>query len=113
MTWQRFALVLLEAENILQLTLTYSLFQQKFPTTTEQLLENTYPAAKADLMSDIVSAWRAINNGTTLVTTKTQKKYWQHWKQYARTWNKDPFLDDASELEQGIILTAFAARVWT
>eukprot|EP00957_Ditylum_brightwellii_P129410 9872345-Ditylum_brightwellii.AAC.1 len=64
-------------------------------------------------MSDIVSAWCAIDKCTTPATTKTREMYWWHRQQYARTWNKDPFLDNASELEQGIILSAFAARVQT
>eukprot|EP00957_Ditylum_brightwellii_P071281 5418852-Ditylum_brightwellii.AAC.1 len=42
-----------------------------------------------------------------------REKYWRHWQQYAKRWNKDSFLDNASELKQGIIITAFAARVRT
>eukprot|EP00957_Ditylum_brightwellii_P000784 61910-Ditylum_brightwellii.AAC.1 len=42
-----------------------------------------------------------------------REKYWRHWQQYAKIWHKDPFLDNASELKQGIILTAFTARVRT
>eukprot|EP00957_Ditylum_brightwellii_P166750 12692930-Ditylum_brightwellii.AAC.2 len=60
-----------------------------------------------------LSIQRAINNGTTHATTKAQAKYWHHWKQYACQWKKSSFLDDASELECGIILTAFVARVRT
>eukprot|EP00957_Ditylum_brightwellii_P194715 14832332-Ditylum_brightwellii.AAC.1 len=77
------------------------------------LLANADTTTKAQLTSDVMSAWRAIDNGTTPVTTKTHQKYWCHWQKYIRLWNKDEFLDDASKLEQGILLTAFAARIRT
>eukprot|EP00957_Ditylum_brightwellii_P174220 13264165-Ditylum_brightwellii.AAC.1 len=46
----------------------------------KHLLVHIEPSAKAGAMSDIVSAWRAINNGTTPATTKARGNYWHHWK---------------------------------
>eukprot|EP00957_Ditylum_brightwellii_P134535 10256202-Ditylum_brightwellii.AAC.1 len=84
MTLRTFAPVLSEMVNTLQLTMIYSLSSTKLPLTTEKLLDNAYPATKAELTSDIVSAWRAINNGTTPATTKMRKKYWRHWQQHTK-----------------------------
>ena len=41
------------------------------------------------------------------------KKYWRHWSIYAKLWQRSPLLDDATQLERVVILTAFAQRVRT
>ena len=56
-------------------------------------------------------AWGAIDNGVTAQTAKTRQKYWHHWKTYVGQWKQDCFLENNTEIERGIILTAFAARV--
>eukprot|EP00957_Ditylum_brightwellii_P093971 7155361-Ditylum_brightwellii.AAC.2 len=79
----------------------------------KHLLVHVEPSTKVDVTSDTMSAWRAIDNGTTPATAKARGKHWHHWKKYVQLWKKDSFLDDTNRLECSIILTAFAARVRT
>ena len=60
-------------------------------------------------------AREAIANGVTHKTTQTRQKYWQHWRDYASLFTIDPFLQnsDNSNLEQELLICAFAARVRT
>ena len=76
-------------------------------------MEGVKNPLKTELTRDVLRAWRAIDNGITAKTAQSRTKYWQQWQRYARSWGKNPFLSDASKIEQGIILTAFAARVRT
>ena len=68
---------------------------------------------KTVLKGDIMSAWRAIDNGVVAQNSKTREKYWAHWKNYTTLYRKDPYLKTCSNAEQIIIVTAFAARVRT
>eukprot|EP00957_Ditylum_brightwellii_P100871 7688108-Ditylum_brightwellii.AAC.1 len=43
-------------------------------------MENAEATTKAQLTSDVLSAWRAIGNRTTLATTKARQKYWRPWQ---------------------------------
>ena len=65
------------------------------------------------MISDQVLAWREIAYGVTDKTTKTRKKYWEHWSGYCARFAIDPFLSNESKLQQIIILAGFAARVRT
>jgi hypothetical protein len=65
------------------------------------------------LARDIVSAWQAIDNGVVDQATRTRQKYWNHWVDYTSEFQQDPILEHLSELQQLVILTAFAARVRT
>ena len=62
---------------------------------------------------DVLSAWRAIDAGTTPTTAKTREKYWAAWCRYCSKWNQDPYLQGLEPLEATIIVSAFAARVRT
>jgi hypothetical protein len=68
---------------------------------------------KTALASDILSAWRAINNGVVAKNSQRREKYWGHWEQYCEAYNKHPHLTDCTSSEQIVIITAFAARVRT
>jgi hypothetical protein len=66
---------------------------------------------KADLMRDIMSAWRAIANGIVAKNTSTWEKYWAHWENYCAAFQLHPHLIDCNT--EKIIITAYAARVRT
>jgi hypothetical protein len=68
-------------------------------------------ATKIVLSRDILSAWRAIDNGVVDQATRTRQKYWKHWIQYTTEFKQDPLLDRLNNLQKLVILTAFAARV--
>jgi hypothetical protein len=68
---------------------------------------------KADLMCDIMSAWRAIANGVVAKNTSTQEKYWAHWENYCTAFQCHPHLINCNNTEKIIIITAYAARVRT
>jgi hypothetical protein len=68
---------------------------------------------KTLLAGDIMSAWRTIANGVVAANSKKREKYWRHWEQYCKAFNKHPHLTDCSPTQQILILTAFAARVRT
>ena len=75
---------------------------------------DTIPSSRrAELESDIIAAWTAIDNGVVDQNTKTREKYWAHWSDYTAAFHKDPFLRGCTNLEKSIIVTAFAARVRT
>ena len=76
-------------------------------------MEGVSPSKKALLRSDIISAWKAIDNGVVEQNNRERAKYWKHWTAYTQNFNKHPFLHDCSESEIIIILTAFAAKVRT
>ena len=80
-----------------------------FPPTVH-LLEGVPTAEKTDLTSDILRAWRYIDNGVTDQTSKVRYKYWRHWEEYCRHFNRNPRRTNKSKLEEGIILADFA--VW-
>ena len=61
----------------------------------------------------MLSAWEAIGNGVVDDNNKTHKKYWNYWKQYTKQFEVDPFLATCTNIQQIIIITAFAARVRT
>ena len=60
-----------------------------------------------------MSAWEAINNGVVDDNNKTRQKYWKHWTQYTHNFGVDPYLASCTNVQQVIIITAFAARVRT
>ena len=60
-----------------------------------------------------MSAWEAINNGVVDDNNKTREKFWQHWKDYTALFRVDPYLSKCTNVQQIIIITAFAARVRT
>ena len=74
-------------------------------------MEGVSPLAKNHLKSDVLAAWRAIDNGVVAQNTKTREKYWSYWTTYTKLFGKSPFLTDCTKVEQIIIVTAFAARV--
>jgi len=90
-------------------------FPQERPVQEEIgcLLDRIQGSGKADFACDQVLAWRAIAYGVTDKTTKTRKKYWEHWSGYCARFAIDPFLSNESKLQQIIILAGFAARVRT
>eukprot|EP00957_Ditylum_brightwellii_P067336 5110592-Ditylum_brightwellii.AAC.2 len=66
---------------------------------------------KACIVCDIMSVWQAVDNGVTHQTSKKRQKYWSHWQAYTRKFGQNVYLSDATNLEQQIIITAFAAQV--
>ena len=68
---------------------------------------------KVKLARDFLFAWRAIANGVTHQTSKTQQKYWEHWCSYTHACKSSPDLQQESTLHKAILLTGFAARVRT
>ena len=43
----------------------------------------------------------------------TRQKYWSRWSEYCSSFRIDPFLQEATKLEQIVLTTGFAARVRT
>ena len=76
-------------------------------------MDGVCDSVRATLTGDVVRSWRAIENGTTPATENGRQKYWKHWTQYVRCWNRGPFLDNETQLESNIIIQAYAARVRT
>ena len=87
--------------------------QPIFSTFTESLLARVHPSGQFNATSDVLSAWRAIDYGVTVVTAKNREKYWIAWRKYANMWKIDPFFQAVNEHEATIVVSAFAARVWT
>ena len=83
------------------------------PTPTEYLLEGIPVTRKLELTRDILSTWEGIANGVVDKNHKTREKYWACWTRYTQAFRKHPHLTDCSATQQIIIITAFAARVWT
>ena len=83
-----------------------------FPPTVH-LLEGVPTAEKTDLTSDILRAWRYIDNELYDQTFKVSHKHWKHWEEYCKHFNMHPNLTNASKLEKGMNLTAFSGRVRT
>ena len=55
--------------------------------------------------------WRAIDNDVVAQNTRTREKYWTHWRAYTKLFKKDPYLTSCTNVQQIIIVTAFAAQV--
>eukprot|EP00957_Ditylum_brightwellii_P107750 8220541-Ditylum_brightwellii.AAC.1 len=68
---------------------------------------------KIGVVCDIISAWQTVDNGLTHQTSKTRPKYRTHWQAYTRKFRQNTYLSDAFKLEHQIIITAFAAQVWS
>eukprot|EP00957_Ditylum_brightwellii_P088515 6741658-Ditylum_brightwellii.AAC.1 len=76
-------------------------------------LDTVDPIIEICLASDILLAWQAEDNVITGKVAKTRKTYWEHWKQYISAFKCSLFLTDATNFEQQVIITAFAALVRT
>ena len=77
------------------------------------LLDRVPSTQKSSIQGDILSAWEAINNGVVEDNNKTREKYWKHWRDYTKAFGVDPYLSSCPNVQQIIIITAFAARVRT
>ena len=65
------------------------------------------------VQGDISVAWKAIDNGVVDENNMTREKYWQHWREYRKMFQTDPYLEQCTNIQKIIIITAFAARVRT
>jgi hypothetical protein len=45
--------------------------------------------------------------------TKSRQKYWSHWVDYTAAFQQSPLLENLTDMQKLVILTAFAARVRT
>eukprot|EP00957_Ditylum_brightwellii_P087618 6670628-Ditylum_brightwellii.AAC.1 len=57
--------------------------------------------------------WKSVEDEAIPITTQARQKYWCYWCISVHHWRKDHYLLKALDLEQGIILTSFAAWVPT
>ena len=89
------------------------LIQLSFPSLPESFKEIVKDTFKGSIECDITLAWRAISDGVTAQTDRTQEKYWRHWNDYCKQCGTDPYLHSVKPHEQAITLTAFYARVRT
>ena len=76
-------------------------------------MDRVHVSNKVGTTSDVLSAWRAIDNGVTAQTAADREKYWKEWIRYAATWKIDPYLQNCDHLDIIIVVGAFAARVRT
>ena len=69
------------------------------------------PTSQVGVACDLLLAGRATATGIAAQTAHTQERYWKHWCSYCHECNVNPFLDGIPDIEQGFLVTGFAARV--
>ena len=70
-------------------------------------------STKIDFTRDVISPGHAIDLGVVEKTTRAREKYWTHWSCYSKNVSIDPLLERTDPLIRDVVITAFAARVWS
>jgi len=69
---------------------------------------------KFGFVSDFLFVWwRTIADGVTHQTTRDRHNHWKYWCAYSIQCTSDPYLRQLSKCKSAVLLTGFAARVWT
>jgi hypothetical protein len=90
-----------------------NLFQLVVPAPKQELLERVPAHLKNNYARDLNLADRAFHSGRLETTTRSRKKYWDHWQAYTRPLGVDPYLQDTGFSMQMQTLSGFMARVRT
>ena len=76
-------------------------------------MEKVQDTCKVSITCDLVLAWISIAYRVTVKNSMNRDKYWSNWSDYYKEYGTEPYLHSVNPCEQSIILTAFAARVYT
>jgi hypothetical protein len=85
--------------------------QSNVPPPTAQALADCDPGFRPLAERDLNAAWTAIEAAT--VDSTARRQGWQHWTNYCRGWNCDPWLVNTHPHQKTQRLLAFAARART
>jgi hypothetical protein len=94
-------------------TVSDDLFQINFPSPNSELVDCLPAHLRDSYARDFHLVDNTFHSGQLEATSRSRKKYWDHWQKYAAPVGVDPYLPDTPFSKQIRLLSGFAAQVRT
>ncbi len=90
-----------------------NIFQFKIPSANTEQLVGLPTHLHDSYACDFHLADDAFHTGRLKATSRSWKKYWDHWQAYTAPMGVDPYLQDTQFSKRICLLSGFSARVQT